>query len=186
MRMILKLLAIVLTLAILGFNIWSYMGGLDAALGMNDVRKFLNALETSYGNAPRILRPEDPAWQPTIDLIRRYSKVRIPQERPITFIGRFQAVASYKMEIGSEMFQWTAPATPFAVFYYPGSERDKIPNNEFVIVGTLGDLRSWVDRRISDFKFVFLQITAVSLSILLTLWLWFLDLGISKNKHAVS
>jgi hypothetical protein len=182
----LKFLAIVLAAVILFFNIWSYAGGLDAWLGMNDVRQFIDALETSYGNAPRILRPKDPAWQPTIDLIRRYSKVPIPQERPITFIGRFRAVASYKMEIGSEMFQWTAPATPFAVFFYPGSERDKIPNNEFLIVGTLGDLRSWIDRRISDYKIFFLQFISGGLSILLTLWLWFLDLGVNKKKPAVS
>ncbi len=102
---LLKSLAFLLVVIIWALNIWFYLGGPEKYLGMPDVVRFADALGTSYGEAPRILRPGDPAWTATVELIERYSNAKPSHERPWTFIGRFAAVDSNKLDIGGKTFQ---------------------------------------------------------------------------------
>jgi hypothetical protein len=68
--------------------------------------------------------------------------------------------------------EWTAPSPPILLSYvdWPGNA---VTPSDYRIVGTIGDLRVWVDKRRADFHFlardILLSISSVVIGVLI--WL---------------
>lgn len=160
----------ILALVILIFE-WS--GGLDRLLKIPLLDAVASGFELSYGpEASRPIRPSDKKWAPTIKLIREYTRTKLPTDRQPLVIARYQAVLSAQEPIGKGQFvQWTAPSTPIVVLYkkWPGNS---IAPEDYRIVGTIGDLRSWINEYrdkwkfyVSDLLFAILALITAALSL---------------------
>jgi hypothetical protein len=166
------ILGIVLPLFGLGFVVSDRLGVFDEWLGHTEVLNIANRFETSYEpGIDRQVRADEDGWRPLLRLIRRYSSATLPDnEEPIVF-ARAVAIVSGKIEIGdSRAAEWTSPSTPTLLIFqeWPGS---MVPKDKYLIVGTIGDLRKWVEDSRRDLRFVFqdvfLSIVAVSFGALL-------------------
>jgi len=114
-RSILKLCGLTLIPVVsIGFLLSEYFGVWDRHYGLNHVLKAADRLETSYApDVKRVVEPNDPEWEPILDLIHRYSLTHLPADREPKFLARFQAIASGKIDTGSgQTAEWTAPSTP--------------------------------------------------------------------------
>jgi hypothetical protein len=137
--------------------LWDWLFGLDAA------EKAVASFEKSYGADASIpLTPGDKAWHPLQRLIRTYTTVTLPRNREPKVLARNVAVASAKTDLGpGRVAQWTAPTTPVWLIYreWPGQE---VPLEDAVIVGTIADLRNWVEQYRERIRF-FVQDLVLSL-----------------------
>src|SRR5216683_4674764 len=168
--------AVFLPLVTIVFVVSEHVGWWDRYLGLTDVLEAAARLETSYAEGVRrIVIPGDPAWVPVLDLIRRYSSVKLPPGREPRALARFVAVASAKIDTGlGNIAEWTAPSTPIALLYqdWPGNT---IPPSDYRIVGTIGDLRAWVDKRRADVHFLGRDILLSVTSVVIGLVIWLVE-----------
>jgi hypothetical protein len=142
----------ILAFAILIFD---QVGGLDYCLKIPLLENVARRFELSYGpDASRPIRPSDKEWAPTLKLIREYSRTRFPKDRQPRVIARFKAVSSAQEQVGKEeIAQWTAPSTPIAFLYKDWPGTSVIPE-DYRVVGSIGDLRSWIDEYHDKWKFI--------------------------------
>jgi hypothetical protein len=141
-----------LTFAILIFD---RVGGLDYCLKIPLLETVAHRFELSYGpDASRPIKPSDKEWTPTLDLIREYSRTSFPKDKQPKVIARFKAVSSSQEQVGKEeIAQWTAPSTPLAILFkdWPGAS---VAPDDYRVVGSIGDLRSWVNAYRDKWKFI--------------------------------
>jgi hypothetical protein len=95
-------------------------------------------------------------------VIAKYSSARLPIGREPRVFARFVAVASARDEAGHG--EWTAPTTPVALLYKEWPGHGEVPPGDFVLVGTIGDLRTWIQRDETDFDFLIRTILFGALS----------------------
>ena len=162
----------------LGFIASEKMGFWDRWLGLNEVERIAARFETSYANGvDRWVDPGEPGWQPLLELIRRYSGASIPKDREPRGIARYQAILSGKVELGNgQVAEWTSPSTPILLVFKDHSA-PLIWNEDILLVGTIGDLRAWCDRRRADLKFLMNDVLFGLTAIVLGCVLWLADLG---------
>src|SRR4029434_3233922 len=82
----------------------------DSYFGWTDVLDVARKFESSYTEeAGQPVRPGDPAWDPLLKLIRRYSTAKLLADREPRVFVRHRAVASAKVEPepGKIMAEWT-------------------------------------------------------------------------------
>ena len=148
--------AVLIPACAIGFVVTERAGALDHYFGYDSVLDVAARLETSYAeNVDRQIGADERAWRPLLRLIRKYSTARLPSSREPVMLARSVAVASAKASIGpGEIAEWTAPSTPIILIYadWPGHAA---PPNDYRVVGTIGDLRVWVERSRSDIRFWF-------------------------------
>jgi hypothetical protein len=146
--------AVLIPACAIGFVVVERAGLLDYYLGHDAVLEVAARLETSYAeNVDRQIGPDERAWRPLLRLIRKYSTATLPDNREPVMLARSVAIASAKLDIGQgQPAEWTAPSTPIILIYsdWPGHE---VPPKEYRVVGTIGDLRAWVDRSRADLRF---------------------------------
>jgi len=175
-KRILKFLTILLSLVTVVFIVAERFGVWDRCLGLDQVLDVASGFETSYkAGVERVVRPGDPAWIPLIDLIHRYSPAELLVDRQPRLLGRHVAVASAKIDLGpGGIAEWTAPSTPIILLYvdWPGTT---VYPADYRIVGTIGNLREWVDKRRSDFHFFTRDVLLSLMGIAIALILWFMD-----------
>lgn len=153
--------------------IFEYLGGLDRLLNIPLLDGVAIRFEQSYGReAARPIRPSDKEWAPTIKLIMEHTRTNLPRDRQPLVIARSVAVLSAQEPIGNgQIAQWTAPSTPILVLYkrWPGNS---VGPEDYRVVGTIGDLRSWIaDYRekwkfyVNDLLFAILGLITAALSL---------------------
>jgi hypothetical protein len=129
------------------YGVWDHLSGLDL------VEHVAARFESSYGpDAARRVKVGDREWDPLIALIYKYSHANLPKDRAPKIVARWKSVASAVMteEGGAVLAQWTAPTTPFAVVFNPKPQMQK---DDLMAVGTLADLRDWIQRAKDDRRF---------------------------------
>lgn len=154
------------------FLLAEHSGFIDHIRGLDLAEKVANRFDKSYApDASMPVYPEDPEWKPTIKLIQEYSSLKWPPGRQPRTIARMQAKLSEQDGGG---YEWTSPATPVAVLFrrWPGQS---IPREDWAIVGSIGDLHSWIQRSKSSFHFLFSDCFMTALAVLLGYWLWRLN-----------
>jgi hypothetical protein len=160
----------------IAFVFSEHLGWWDRYLGLTDVLEAAARFETSYSDGvKRVVVPGDSAWPPVLDRIRRYSPAQLPSGREPRVLARFIAVASAKIDAGpGNIAEWTAPSTPIALLYrdWPGNT---IPPSDYRVVGTIGDLRAWVDKRRADLHFLGRDILISFTSVMVGLMIWLLE-----------
>lgn len=161
---------VLLPLIALAFVAGDRVGVLDRLLGLNEVEAVASRFETSYAHVDRQVGPDEPAWQPLLALINRYTTADLPKGRQPTMLARAVAVASDRLPNSDA--EWTAPTTPIMLVYGEASAR-AVPAQDVLIVGTIGDLRSWPEQRRTDLRFLFQDIfvSVVSLIVAVVVWL---------------
>jgi hypothetical protein len=157
---------------VLLFTVSERAGLWDWWYGHDFVIEVAERFETSHAeDVDRQVGPDERAWIPTLRLIRRYSAAELPSERAPKILARGAALASGKQPIGpGRIVEWTAPATPILLVYTERSGR-QVEAEDVLVVGSIGDLRGWVDRSRNDIRFNghdgFLGLIALLLSIVL-------------------
>jgi hypothetical protein len=150
-----------------------YAGGLDYLLNIRVLEGAAGRFELSYGaDASRPIKPSDKEWGPTLKLIKDYTRANLPKDKEPRVIARSQAVFSAQEPVGKgQIAQWTAPSTPILLLYkdWPGNT---VPPEDYRIIGSIGDLRSWIDQyqekwkfRINDLLFALLGLITTALSL---------------------
>jgi hypothetical protein len=168
--------AVFLPIVTILFVVSEHVGLWDHYLGLTDVLEVSARFDTSYAeDVRRIVSPGDPAWVPVLDLIQRYSTVKLPMDRQPHALARFTAIASAKIEAGpGSIAEWTAPSTPIVLIYKDLSE-NKFTHSDYRIVGTIGDLRTWVDKRRADVHFLGRDILLSLTSVVIGLVIWLFE-----------
>ena len=170
------LVPLLLSLAYVGFLIADRYAVWDRLRGLDSVEEVAANFETSYAaNASSPVRPGDKAWIPLLNLIYRYSHANIPRNREPHVVARFQAVWSSKLDLGpGQVAEWTAPSTPFALLYkdWPGNA---IEPKDYRIVGTIGDLRNWIDNSKDRLRFLVGDVFVATFSSLLGIFVWLIE-----------
>lgn len=165
--------AVIIPSVVLVFVISMRVGIWDRWFGLDKVEKVAEKFESSYSSdASHPVRIGDPAWTPILRLISKYSNVDLPKDKEPRVLARFVAVLSGKTDLGQgRIAEWTAPSTPIALLYrdWPGQD---VPREDYRIVGTIGDLRAWINRSKDDFRFVMQDILLAVLSITLGAIIW--------------
>ena len=173
MRTIKFISAIVIPICVLVF-LWSLRTEFwDKWFGIDEVEKVVKNFELSYSpDASHPVRAGDPAWKPMMRLIHKYSAIELPKEREPKVIARSVAVFSQKLDIGAgKISEWTSPATPVILLYkdWPGQS---VPPQDYRVVGTIGDLRLWINQSRDDFRFIMQDVLLSALSITLGIMIW--------------
>lgn len=147
-------------------------GYIDELTGLSDVEEVADRFSRSYApDASKPVYPEDAAWKPTVALIKEYTKAKLRTDMQPQVIARFQASLSTYDPGGNE---WTSPSTSLAVLYRrsaPNSGVD-IPKEESTIVGSIGDLHSWINQSKSARHFIINDMLLSVASIFFGFWVW--------------
>lgn len=166
--------AVFVPLVTIAFLISEHRGFWDRYFQLTDVLEVARKFESSYTDeAGAPVRPEDAAWEPLLTLIGRYSTAKLPTEREPRVFARSVAVTSAKIEPepGKIVAEWTAPSTPIFLVYveWPGNQ---VGPSDYAVVGTIGDIRGWVDRYRADFHFFTRDVFILASSIVLGALIW--------------
>jgi hypothetical protein len=164
--------SVLLPLGGLSVVLLEHYGALDRLRGLNRVEEVADRFSHSYSpDASKPVYPDDVEWQPTIRLIKKYSKAKLRTDKEAQTIARFKATLSTQDPNGSE---WTSPSTPFAVLYrrWPQNSGSQIPPEDYTIVGSIGELQSWIAQSKSDFHFLINDVFLTLMAALLGYWLW--------------
>ncbi|HEX4103942.1 MAG TPA: hypothetical protein VHZ04_00485 [Candidatus Paceibacterota bacterium] len=157
------------------FHLW------DKWRGVTLLEEASQSFNLSYApNASAPIYPNNPEWTPLINLIKRYSNVKLLPNKDPKVIARFQAISSGQVEDGPGQYaEWTAPGTPLAILYvaWPGNSAGP---GDYQVIGTIGDLQNWIIQDQNDFSFLINDIILGTLSFLIGL------LGIIKIKKGLS
>jgi len=164
--------AVLVPLFILSFIVSDRLGLLDWWFGHDEVLAIAQRFETSYAdNVDRQVGRDEPGWKPILRLIRRYSNVEWSREEEPFMLSRFAAVASGKIEVGrGQIAEWTSPGTPLALLF--GEPTESVPIEQLRVVGTIGDLRLWVDQSRDDIRFIVQDLALGGLALLVGAMVW--------------
>jgi hypothetical protein len=149
-----------------------HTGAIDWLLGLDKVEQVADRFDRSYSSdASRRVYPEDAEWKPTIALIEKYSKIKWQAGRQPQTIARLQAKLSAQDEDG---YEWTSPSTPIVVLYrrWPTTLGLSIPKDDVEVIGSIGELHSWIDQSKSEYHFLIDDVLLVVIAATLGYWLW--------------
>jgi hypothetical protein len=174
-----KLDLAVLLIPLLGvaFIVLERRGVRDHVRGLDRAEEAAKRFDLSYApGASAPVREGDAEWSPLITLIRKYSQADLPANREPKVLARNRALSSAEIPGSSgspiPFAEWTSPGTPLILIYkdWPGNEVQK---EDYRIVGTIGDLHSWIERSKSDFHSNVMDIilTVAILALGLAAWL---------------
>lgn len=175
----LTIVTLVLPFFYTAFVVTDHFGLWDRLSGLNLVEQVLSRFELSYTpDASRPVRMGDPEWEPFLNLVRRYSKTTLRNDKQPRVFARFQASLSTRSPTqGTIESEWTAPSTPFAVIYrdWPTSDGGNISLEDWQYVGTIGDLRDWISKAKESRRFLVLDIFLGTFGPLLAIVIYLLD-----------
>jgi len=149
-----------------------HFGVFDRLAGLDEVEIVAARSDHSYGDTASFpVYPEDPAWEPTIALIKRYTNAPLRTDKQPQMLARWKASLS---TLEPDGYEWTSPSTPFALMY------ERVPmvlgahfnSNNVTIVGSIGDLHSWIAQRKSELHFLINDIFLSVMAVVLGYWLW--------------
>jgi hypothetical protein len=124
------------------YGLWDELSGLDLVEGVSA------RFDLSYAdNASLPVRVGDREWWPLLKIIRNYSGVKLRADKEPRVIARFRASFSTRTPREGPIYsEWTAPSTPIAVIYqdWPTNSGKGVPQQQWQIIGTIGDLKDWI------------------------------------------
>ena len=96
-----------------------HSGLIDHWRGLDRVQAVADRFGLFYApDASKPVYPGDAEWKPLIDVIQKYSKVKLRTDKQPQTVARFKATLSAQQETGEgKLTEWTSPSTPFAVIY---------------------------------------------------------------------
>ena len=149
-----------------------HVGAIDRLRGLDKVQQVAYRFSLSYApDASRPVYPDDAEWKPTIALIKKYSHVKWQADKQPQTIARKVASLSTNDADGNE---WTSPSTPIFVLYrhWPAHSGVGIPRDDWTIVGSIGDLKGWIERSRSECHFFISDVLLALVAMVLSQWLW--------------
>ena len=152
-----------------------HSGLIDHWRGLDRVQAVADRFGLSYApDASKPVYPSDAEWKPLIDVIQKYSKVKLRTDKQPQTVARFKATLSAQQETGEgKLTEWTSPSTPFAVMYKhwpdPGTT---FPPEDYTIVGSIGDLQNWIAQSKADCHFLIHDIVLGILVLVLGYAVW--------------
>jgi len=147
-----EILAVLLSLSTIGFAVAEHLGWVDTIRGLDSVKGIANSYDLSYGpNSPEPVYPGNPAWPVLLGMIQHHNP-NLPDRRPLT-IARYKALASTVNVNLPGLPQWTAPGTPILLLYrkWPAPGTPPIEREDYRVVGTIGDLHTWIKEDSDNF-----------------------------------
>lgn len=164
--------AAIMPVLYLAFVVSEHYGFWDWVRGLDQVRVVAQRMNTSYADAKRQYRPGDPEFEPTLDLIEKYTKAELKRDRQPVLIARYKAVASAVIDTGQGMTaEWTAPTTPV----YLGYVDNPAQTSDVVQVGDINDLFVWIDQSRNDFRFLIQNVLLAVFSLTLGVLIWSIE-----------
>jgi hypothetical protein len=164
-------LIVVLPLCIVFMAIGEHARLFDRWRGLDQVENVSDSFNHSYGVEPsKPVYPGTPEWAPTLRLIEEYSKHKLRTDREPSTIARMKATQSIQEQ--NTDLEWTSPSTPIVVLYrhWPGNSAAGI-GPDYTIVGSIGDLQTWIAQSKAEFHFVVNDIILGLMSVALGVWL---------------
>ncbi len=160
-------LVLLLPLALyLTFIIPERQGYWDRFRGLDLAKQVAERFERSVGPDDAVpVRAGEREFEPTIALIKKYSATKLADNPQV--IARLQAKVYDAQSLGTDgkLAQWTSPATPIVVFYYNWRyvrfPAGTVPQDQYTIVGTLGNLHEWIVRSHEDMHFLIVDLLLV-------------------------
>jgi len=155
-----------------------HSGLIDHWRGLDRVQTVEDRFNLSYASdASKPVYPGDAEWKPLIEIIKKYSKVKLRTDKEPQTVARFKATLSAQQEMGLGNFtEWTSPSTPFAVMYKhwpdPGTT---FPPEDYTIVGSIGDLQNWIAKSKADCHFLIHDIVLGILALVLGYAVWHIN-----------
>lgn len=135
------------------FATLAYLGVWNEWRGDNLLAEVAARFDSSYSkDSGRPVRPGDKAWPVVMRVIAKYSNAQLPMGREPKVFARLVAVASAQNEAARG--EWTAPTTPVTLIYKEWPGHGEVSPEDYVLVGTIGDLHTWIQRDESDFDFL--------------------------------
>lgn len=169
----LELAGALLPILTVGFVVFERTGVWDHIRGLNLAEGAAMRFDLSYApQASRPVRVGDPEWISLLELISKYSHVDLPHEKEPRVIARYTAIADARVQIGPDRIsEWTAPGTPLFLLYrdWPGNS---VPPEDYRIIGTIGDLHTWIAQSKADFHSNVVDILLALTSFVLGLAVW--------------
>ena len=170
--------AAVLPILYLFLVVAEHSGLIDHWRGLDRVQTVADNFTLSYAvDACAPVYPGDDAWMPLIDLIQKYSKVKLRTDKHPQTVARFGATLSARQELGAgTTAEWTSPSTPFAVLYSHWPDHGTtFPPEDYTIVGSIGDLQNWIAKSRADCHFLIRDIVLGILTLVLGYWGWHIE-----------
>jgi len=144
----------------LAFIVPERRGTWDRLTGLDKAQQIAERFERSVGPDDAVpVRAGEKEFEPTLALIGKYSASKLSNSKTPQVIARMQAKVYDAQALGVEgkLAQWTSPATPIVVFYYDWPNvrfpAGTVPNDQYTVVGTLGNLHEWIARSHEDLHF---------------------------------
>jgi hypothetical protein len=184
-----KLVLLLPLVLYLGFIIPEKKGWWDHVSGLDSAREVAERFERSVGPDDAVpVRAGEKEFNPVMALIKQYSSAKLAGDRTPLVVARMQAKVYDAQPLGQNgaLAQWTSPATPIVVMYFdwpnvrfPGGT---VPNSEYAIVGTLGDLHEWIRRSHEDLHFEVVDLLLVGIvPLVLGLYLYIVEVRTEKK-----
>jgi hypothetical protein len=155
-----KLVLLLPLLLYLAFILPEKKGYWDHVMGLDSVREVADRFERSVGPDDAVpVRAGDKEFNAVVTLIKKYSLTKLAVDKTPQVVARMQAKVYDAQPLGQngKLAQWTSPATPIAVMYFDWPNvrfpSGAVPDSEYAIVGTLGDLHEWINRSHEDLHF---------------------------------
>jgi hypothetical protein len=153
-------------------------GLIDHWRGLDRVKTVADNFSLSYApGASTPVYPSDAAWKPLVELIQKYSKVKLRTDKQPQTVARFESTLSTRQDVGEGThYEWTSPSTPFAVIYRhwpdPGTTFQR---EDYTIVGSIGDLQNWIAQSKADYHFLVKDIVLGILALALGYAGWYVN-----------
>jgi hypothetical protein len=153
----LTLITLVIPILYLIFLVADRQGVWDRLTGLDLVQAVSDRFQQSYAaGASTPVRVGDPAWEPLLAIIYRYSKATFPADKTPRVVARDVATLSAVVpETGSE---WTAPSTPLSLLYKDWPTGEAIERADYRVIGTIGELQDWIQKEKERRKFLALDV----------------------------
>jgi hypothetical protein len=148
-----KTLSLALSLISILFLVADHYGFSDWWLGIDTLKRISARFNRNTGpDASLPVYEGDPEWDVVLSLVTTYSNVAIPIGKQSNALAREPTTLSAAQGPN----QWTVPITRLVLFFYHWPEqtgRTLTPNEDYIVIGTLGDFQSWISQKQADFHF---------------------------------
>lgn len=169
-----ELVTIAVPLIILLYSVGEHFGFIDRFLGNDDVMGIYERFNTSYDpSIDRKVGSDEPGWARAMTLIRKHSAAKIEFIDEKMILARSVATVSGKVDLPNGKYaEWTAPSTPLLLVNSEGEKMDGFVSEDVQIVGSIGDLKLWVEQDQLSRRFLFQDIFSPLAAAILAIILW--------------
>jgi hypothetical protein len=148
-----KTLSLTLSLISILFLIVDHYGLSDWWLGINTLKRVSARFNRNISDDASLpVYHGDSEWGVVISLVETYSNVAIPAGKEPQTLARERTTLSATQGAN----EWTVPVTQLMLFFFrwpQNTGRTLKFNEDYIIIGTIGDFQNWINQKQSDFRF---------------------------------